>query len=103
MEENRPTTSHRYQCPTCSKGFDIYTTYYCHKKRHDAPTKQCSFCPKAFHTNMLLHAHMYKCAKAQAPSNPPTVSTTAITTITTTPVEQPRRSLMPSMFSSTLY
>ena len=100
MEANVAMTSHRYYCPTCSKGFDIYTTYYCHKKRHDAPTKQCSFCPKAFHTNMLLNAHLWKCAKQQVPSSPPTTVSTV-----TTPVEQPpqRRSLMPFMFSSTLY
>ena len=110
MEE--PTTSHRYQCPTCNKGFDVYTTYYCHKKRHDAPSKQCSFCPKAFHTNMLLNAHLWKCAKAQAPSNPPaTVGTAAITNEHPAPVipvipvamqPAPPR-LMPSLFASSLY
>ena len=97
------TTSHRYQCPACSKGFDIYTTYYCHKKRHDAPSKQCSFCPKAFHTNMLLNAHLWKCAKQQA-----TVGTAAITNEHPAPVipvqvqPAPPR-LMPSLFASSLY
>ena len=100
MATSVPTTSHRYQCPTCSKGFDVYTTYYCHKKRHDAPCKQCSFCPKAFHTNMLLNAHMWKCAQRRAPSPP------------IEPVEPPLLQpqaqpapprLMPSLFASSLF
>ena len=105
MATDVPTTSHRYQCPTCSKGFDIYTTYYCHKKRHAAPSKQCSFCPKAFHTNMLLNAHLWKCAKANPPAN---VGTAAITNEHPAPVipvaaqPAPPR-LMPSLFASSLY
>ena len=53
-----------YVCSECDRKFDIYSTFFSHKKRkHGLPTKPCEFCDKLYFTNKELHAHMWGCQK----------------------------------------
>ena len=52
-----------YKCKHCRKVYKIYSSYYCHVKRHGPPRefscpKKCSF---KTHTRARLLTHFYKC------------------------------------------
>ena len=50
----------RYTCQTCEKGFDVYTTYYSHKKTHAPPTIPCPTCQVMHRTKAALYRHMVR-------------------------------------------
>jgi hypothetical protein len=81
----------RYTCGECDRGFEIYSTYYSHKKRHGQPTKACLYCDRRFYTNADLYKHMWKCKDSaeHAAGNQPTQ---------TQPKTQQTNSLVPAMF-----
>ena len=49
----------RYQCDTCLKQFDIYSTYYSHKTSHTPKTILCRSCQRVFPTTYKLYKHHY--------------------------------------------
>jgi hypothetical protein len=51
----------RYTCPSCDRAFDVYSTYYSHKKTHEAPAIPCPTCKISYHrTKAALYRHMVK-------------------------------------------
>ena len=50
-----------YVCPHCDKKYDIYSSYYTHKRtKHEDPKIKCGTCYKAFHTTNQLYSHCFK-------------------------------------------
>ena len=87
-----------YVCSECDRKFDIYSTFFSHKKRkHGLPTKPCEFCDKLYFTNKELHAHMWGCQKKTEQTvqkvNPDLKFIQA-----ETKMNQPRNSLVPLLF-----
>ena len=56
--DNQPSKK-RYQCDTCPKQFDIYSTYYSHKTSHTPKKIQCKSCQKPFKNMSCLYKHHY--------------------------------------------
>ena len=51
----------RYVCQQCDKKYEIYSSYYTHKRtKHQEPKIKCTVCYKAFHTTNQLYSHCFK-------------------------------------------
>ena len=50
----------RYTCPTCTKGFDVYSSFYSHKKTHEVPSIPCPTCQVMYRTKAALYRHIVK-------------------------------------------
>ncbi len=49
----------RYQCDTCMKSYDVYSTFYSHKQSHAPKSVQCKACKQMFSTKTILYRHYY--------------------------------------------
>ena len=54
-----PMITKRYQCDTCAKQFDIYSTFYSHKRSHTAVIVTCKACDQTFPSQLKLWKHYY--------------------------------------------
>ena len=64
----------RYECEVCQKQYEVYATYYSHKKTHLEPTIACPTCGKLFRTNALLYRHAYVECRPKVAAVAPSVS-----------------------------
>ena len=53
------TQSPSYKCTKCDKQYQIYSSYFSHRKTHDQPSEICPDCGVAFQTKAGLFRHYY--------------------------------------------
>ena len=51
--------SKRYKCEICMKQFDIYSTFYSHKRTHSSESLPCKACTQTFPTKLKRFQHYY--------------------------------------------
>lgn len=57
----------RYTCSVCDKQYDVYSTYYSHKKTHEPPAIPCPTCHVTFRTKAQLYRHVVRECTPVAP------------------------------------
>ena len=53
------TQSPSYKCAKCGKQYQIYSSYFSHRKTHDQPSEICPECGVAFQNKAALFRHYY--------------------------------------------
>ena len=54
-----PMEVKRYQCDSCPKSFDIYSTYYSHRRSHIVVNLKCRACDNTYPTHIQRLKHYY--------------------------------------------
>jgi predicted nucleic acid-binding Zn ribbon protein len=67
--DGNQTQTKRYQCDTCGKQFDIYSTFYSHRKTHTPSIVSCKLCNMTFKRKQSMFKHFYDDHGKCTPSN----------------------------------